>query len=197
MWIFASPKLAISYLEAKNLSEVVDAESDLEAGNGTAGGSVEVSVDSVQANALGNHGDGLTNNLDNVVQAKGIGSLSTNAINKADELGSQGGGVRKSTLDLENKLLSFVYRGMNVTSQLLFTVWTMGPSRETSCVSRTTTSTTTPWVMPPSRPPTSPTRERRWEAKGAVSPVPTRVARKTAASPKRILAVFGSEKITK
>jgi hypothetical protein len=185
------------YLEAENLSEVVDAKSSLEAGDGTTGGSVEVSVDSVQVNALGNHGDSLTNDLDDVVKAKGISSLSTNTVNKADELGSQGGGVRKSTLDLENKMFSFVYHGMKVVCQSVFTVWTMGPSRETSWVSRATTSTTTPWVIPPSRLPTSPTRERRWEARGAVSPVPTMVARKTAASPKRILAVLEVRKVLK
>lgn len=113
MSIFASPKLAISHLEAENLSEVVDAKSSLEADNGTAGGSVEVSVDSVQVDALGNHGDGLTDDLDNVVEAKSIGSISANTVNKADELGGQGGGGGKSTLDLENKLFSFVYHGMS------------------------------------------------------------------------------------
>lgn len=111
--VFASPKLAILHLEAENLSKVVDAKSSLEADNGTASGSVEVGVDSVQVNALGNHGDGLTNDLDDVVQAKGIGSLSADAVNKADELGGQGGGSGKSTLDLENKLFSIVYQGMS------------------------------------------------------------------------------------
>lgn len=37
----------------------------------------------------------------------------------------------------------------------------MGPRRATSWVSRATTSTTTPWVIPPRRPPTSLTRDRR------------------------------------
>lgn len=96
----------ILHLEAENLSEVVDAKSSLEADNGTAGSSVEVGVDSVQVNALRNHGDGLTNDLDDVVQAKSIGSLSADAVNKADELGGQGGCGGKSTLDLENKLFS-------------------------------------------------------------------------------------------
>lgn len=113
MSVFASPKLAILHLEAENLSKVVDAKSSLEADNGTASGSVEVGVDSIQVNTLGNHGDGLTNDLDDVVQAKGIGSLSTDAVNKADELGGQGGGGGKSTLDLENKLFSIMYRGMS------------------------------------------------------------------------------------
>lgn len=120
MSIFASPQLAISHLEAENLSEVVDAKSSLEADNGTAGGSVEVSVDSVQVNALGDHGDGLTDDLDNVVEAKSIGSISANTVNKADELGGQGGGLGKSTLDLENELFSFVYRGMSDQSASIY-----------------------------------------------------------------------------
>lgn len=108
------------YLEAKNLSEVADAKSRLEAGDGAAGGSAEVSVDSVQVNTLGNHGEGLTNDLDDVVQAKGIGSVGTNAVNKADELVSQGGGVRKCRLDLEINCLASWYHKRESTPSCVY-----------------------------------------------------------------------------
>jgi hypothetical protein len=98
--------------EAKDFSKVVDAESSLKSGNSTASGSIEVSVDGAEVNTLCDHGNSLTNDLNNVVQAKGIGGLSANTLNKADELGSQSDGIRESRLNLENKLFSFIYNEM-------------------------------------------------------------------------------------
>lgn len=87
--------------EVEDLGEVLDAKSTLKSRNSTAGGSVEVCVDGAEVNTLGDHGNGLTNNLDNVVKAKVISGLGADSINKADKLGSQSDGVRESSLDLE------------------------------------------------------------------------------------------------
>lgn len=85
--------------EAKDLRQVGDAKSHLEGGKLAAGGSVQVGVDSVQVDALSNHGKSLTNNLDNVVDVGGGSDLALNTLGEADELGSQGNG--EDSLDLE------------------------------------------------------------------------------------------------
>lgn len=85
--------------EAKDLRQVGDAKSNLEGDDLAVGGSVEVGVDSVEVDTLGNHGKSLTNDLDNVVDVDGGGDLALNTVDKADELLSQGN--LDDRLDLE------------------------------------------------------------------------------------------------
>lgn len=76
--------------EAKDLRQVVDAESNLEGDDLAAGGSLEVGVDSSQVDTLGNHGKSLSDDLDNVVDVDGGSDLALNTVDKADELLGQG-----------------------------------------------------------------------------------------------------------
>lgn len=96
--------------KTKDLSKVVDTKSSLKGRKSTASGSIEICVDGAEVNTLCYHGKGLTNDLDNVVNADDSSDLALNTLDKADKLSSQGDGENSLNLEI-NSLASCTVEG--------------------------------------------------------------------------------------